>query len=136
MNGAVWVTGRQTMARDHRKLQVFRLADALVMEAYRMTEHFPKSELFGLRSQIRRATVSIASNIVEGAARDSTKELRRFAQIAAGSAGESRYLANLSSRPWFLNETEAARFDEAADHLLRSLNRFNQRLAPVNAPQV
>ena len=123
------------MARDHRQLQVFRLADALVMEAYRMTEHFPKSELFGLRSQIRRATVSIASNIVEGAARDSAKELRRFSQIAAGSAGESRYLANLAARLGFLSETEAARFDDAADHLLRSLNRFNQRLAQVNVSE-
>lgn len=123
------------MSRDHRKLRVFRLADALVMDAYRMTEHFPKSELFGLRSQIRRATVSIASNIVEGAARESTKELRRFAQIAAGSAGESRYLASLSSRLGFLNDADAALFDEAADHLLRSLNRFNQRLDPGDAAQ-
>jgi four helix bundle protein len=121
------------MARDHRKLRVFRLADALVIEVYRLTERFPVSEQFGLRSQLRRAAVSTASNLVEGAARDSTRELRRFAQIAAGSAAESPYLASPSRRLGFIDDADGARFDEAADHLLRSLNRLSQRLAPGNS---
>jgi four helix bundle protein len=121
------------MARDHKKLKVFHLADALVIEAYRLTECFPKSEQFGLRAQMRRAAVSIASNLVEGAARDSTRELRRFVHIAAGSAAESRYLASLSRRLGFIDEADAAQFDEEADHLLRSLNRFTQRLDPGDA---
>ena len=68
--------------RDHTKLRAFELADEVAMLVYRVTAGFPKEELFGLTSQIRRAAVSVSSNIVEGCARDSEAEYLRFLKIA------------------------------------------------------
>jgi four helix bundle protein len=74
--------------RDHTKLDVWRLSCDLVADVYRLTQRLPRSELFGLTSQMRRAAVSIPSNIAEGASRGSQKDFARYLNIAAGSAGE------------------------------------------------
>ena len=88
--------------RDHTKLRAFELADDVVMLVYRVTSGFPKEELFGLTSQIRRAAVSVPSNIVEGCARESEAEYLRFLSIAFGSLRELHYQLNLSKRLGFL----------------------------------
>ena len=83
---------------DHRKLAAFTLADELAVRAYTATRMFPADERFGIRSQIRRAAVSVPTNIVEGCARDSEREKARFFEIALGSAREAIYLIDLSGR--------------------------------------
>ena len=88
--------------RDHTKLRAFELADEVVMLVYRVTAGFPKEELFGLTSQIRRAAVSVPSNIVEGCARDSEADYLRFLSIAFGSLRELHYQIDLSIRLGFL----------------------------------
>lgn len=74
--------------RSHTKLLVWKRAIELVVLVYRTTEHFPRSESLGLVTQMRRAAVSIPSNIAEGAGRGSTKEFLRHLRIARGSLSE------------------------------------------------
>ena len=93
---------RVSIMRDHTKLRAFELADEVVVLVYRATAGFPKEELFGLTSQIRRAAVSVPSNIVEGCARESEAEYLRFLSIAFGSLRELHYQQNLSKRLGFL----------------------------------
>jgi four helix bundle protein len=94
--------------RDHTKLRAFELADEVAMLVYLVTAGFPKEELFGLTSQIRRAAVSVPSNIVEGCARDSEADYLRFLNIAFGSLRELHYQLNLSKRLSFLRNVDSS----------------------------
>jgi len=85
------------MAR-YRDLIIFRKADDLAFQIYCLTKSFPKEEMFGITSQIRRAALSIPANIVEGHSRKSDKEFRHFINIALGSLAETEYLFNFSRR--------------------------------------
>ncbi len=77
--------------RDHRKLTAFVIADDLAFTTYKLTSSFPKDEIYGLTSQMRRAAVSVPSNIVEGCSRGSQLEYLRFLEIAYGSLKELHY---------------------------------------------
>ena len=77
--------------KDFRKLEVWEKAHALTLSVYHAADPFPREELYGLTSQIRRAAVSIPTNIAEGCGRGSEAELARFLQIAMGSASEVEY---------------------------------------------
>ena len=90
------------MMRDHRKLRAFELADELVIEVYRATRDFPRDELYGLVSQLRRAAVSVATNIVEGCGRHTKKEYMHFVGTAFASLRETGYLLDLSTRLQYL----------------------------------
>ena len=96
------------MSRDHRKLDAFHLADELTLRIYANTQAFPKEEMYGLRSQLRRAAVSIPTNIVEGCARDSKGDLLRFLDISFASTREVNYLVDLASRLRFIDAQIAA----------------------------
>ncbi len=94
------------MSRDHRKLRVFQKADAAVIRVYQATRRFPIEERYGLESQIRKAAVSCAVNIVEGCARQTTADYLHFVSIAAGSGAEVRYLIDLGHRLAFVSEDD------------------------------
>ncbi|MEP6719694.1 MAG: four helix bundle protein [bacterium] len=82
--------------RDFRQIKVWEKAHALTLEIYQATARFPKEELYGLTSQLRRAAASIAANIAEGFGRGGNTELARFLQIGLGSAYEVEYHALLA----------------------------------------
>ena len=90
--------------RDHTKLRAFALADEVVLLIYQATRKFPKEETYGLTSQMRRAAVSVPSNIVEGCARESQAEYHRFLEIAFGSLRERHYQLGLSKRLGYSDE--------------------------------
>src|SRR5690348_3363574 len=94
---------------DFRKLKAWEKADEFVLEVYRATENFPVSERYGLRSQIRRAAVSVPSNLAEGAGRGTDPQFVQFVRNALGSANEVEYQLSLAQRLGFLppgNATE------------------------------
>ena len=108
--------------QDHRKLKAFVLADELVAEVYRRTRAFPADEQFGLRSQIRRAAVSAPTNIVEGCARRTQKELANFLAIALGSASEVRYLIEVAQRIEMLPLSDREYLEPRYDEVVRVLS--------------
>jgi len=103
--------------RDHNKLQAFQLADEAALLIYNLTKQFPKEELYGLTSQMRRAAVSIPSNIVEGCTRETETEYLRFLEIAFGSLRELHYQLSLAER---LGYAEKALLLECHEKLIRT----------------
>jgi four helix bundle protein len=114
--------------RDHTKLKVFELADRLAIHIYRETINFPSAELYGLRSQMRRAAVSIPCNIVEGCARSTQAEYSRFLEISYGSARELQYQIGLSARLGYLDEKSAKRLVAECTALAKALNALVRAL--------
>lgn len=94
--------------RDHKKLRAFELADELALFIYRKTRSFPKEEAYGLTAQMRRAAVSVPSNIVEGCARQSQTEYVRFLEIAFASLRELHYQFDLAQRLGYFDEAVKA----------------------------
>lgn len=112
------------MSRDHRKLRVFHDAHALTLAIYKETNGFPKDEWFGLRMQMRRAALSVPSNIVEGSARRSAREYCNFLNIATGSACELAYLLHVADALHLLSQEPGARLQIQADRVVRQMKRL------------
>jgi four helix bundle protein len=112
--------------RNHFKLRAFELADEVTFLIYRLTVGFPKEEAFGLTSQMRRAAVSVPSNIVEGSARESQVEYLRFLEIAFSSLRELQYQYGLAYRLGYIKEPDASRCKmklEEAEKVIAALIR-------------
>jgi four helix bundle protein len=112
------------MARDYRQLEAFRVADQLVLDAYAATRDFPRDELFGLRSQIRRAALSGAANIVEGSAKSSDRDFVRFLEISLRSLRESAYELSIARRLGDIPIEASAAVEDRADHTARLVSRL------------
>ena len=112
----------------YRNLIVWKQGIELVVECYRLTAKFPKSELFGLTSQIRRAAVSIPANVAEGHCRRETKPFRHHVSIAIGSHGELETYFELALRLGLLSSAECARVMTLADSVGRMLNGLHRSL--------
>lgn len=114
--------------KDFRKLAVWQKGHQLTLAIYKETRGFPRDELYGLTSQLRRSAASIPANIAEGCGRSGDAELARFLQIAAGSASETEYHLLLSRDLEYLNESSYPPLAEAVVEIKRMLTTFIQRL--------
>jgi four helix bundle protein len=114
--------------QDFRKLEVWRRSHALSLECYRLTRSFPKEELFGLSSQLRRAAVSVELNLAEGSSRGSDADFKRFVQMALGSASEVECQLMLARDLDYLKTEAHAALEVQVQELKRMLIRLSQRL--------
>jgi len=94
--------------RDYKKIEAWKLADDLTVAIYERTRCFPREELYGLTSQVRRAAYSVPANIVEGSSRESKRDYLHFLYIARGSLSEVQYFVHLAGRLSLLSSDEAA----------------------------
>ncbi len=121
--------------RDHMKLQAFRLADEMTLRVYKATASFPREEMFGLTSQMRRASVSAASNIVEGCARQTETDYLRFLDLAYGSTKEVEYQASLAHRLGFLDEVSYKELQNICVRTAKTLNALINSLRKPSSPK-
>ena len=121
--------------RDFRKIQVWQKAHEVTLRLYKVTSSFPKEELYGLTSQIRRAAASIPANIAEGCGRDSQTELARFVHIASGSASELDYHLLLAHDLGFIDKGNYQELNNLLSEIKRMLHGF-ERTVSSNAKKV
>lgn len=107
--------------KSHRDLDVWQAAIDFTVVVYEITQSFPKEEIYGLTSQMRRAVISIPSNIAEGAARASSAEYVRFLNIAIGSASELDTQIEIAGRLGYLPEAAKTQMTSTVESLIRSL---------------
>lgn len=115
--------------KDFRQLKVWQQAHPLTLEIYRTTASFPRSEAYGLKPQIRRAAVSIPSNIAEGCGRNGDAELARFCIIAGGSASELEYQLLLARDLKLILSDDYEKLAQQTTEIKRMLTVFVQRLS-------
>lgn len=108
--------------KSHLEVPVFNLAHKFTLEIYLVTKDFPRSELYGITSQLRRAVASIPANIVEGFYRKSKKELIQFLIMSRGSCGEVRYFLLLSKDLGYINPERYIELDSTVEEINRQLN--------------
>lgn len=107
--------------RAHKKLDVWQESVALAVYTYQVTEQFPKTEVYSLTAQMRRAAVSVPSNIAEGAARHSTKEFAQFLNIAGGSLSELDTQVEIATQLGYISSDEKNKLVEQMDLISRKL---------------
>lgn len=108
----------------YKKLIVWQRSMELVVAVYALTEQFPKSEMFGLTSQMRRSSVSIPSNIAEGSRRKTTKDKAQFLHIAFGSGSELETQVEIIKRLPFGNSLDCSKVDSLLSEVLKMLNKM------------
>ena len=113
---------------DYRDYDVFKCAHRLVLSVYAATKGFPSEERYGLTSQLRRAAVSIPTNIAEGAGRGSDQDFARFLRIAIGSTNEVEYLVRLSADLGLVGAKNQADLSDLTTRTRRMLTRFSATL--------
>ena len=116
------------MEKPHKKLDVWKLSMDLVTEIYKITNNFPEKEIYCLTPQIRRAAISIPSNIAEGAARNTKREFVNFLHIAQGSLSELDTQIEIAKRLDYLKENDWKSLDEMMIRIDKMLSGLVKQL--------
>lgn len=114
--------------QDFKSLKVWRKAHDLALDVYRASGGFPSSEIYGLTSQIRRASASIPANIAEGCGRGGNVEFARFLQIASGSASEVEYHLLLARDLGILKEETHSQLSDKVQEIKRMLSTLTRKV--------
>jgi four helix bundle protein len=114
--------------KSYRDLQVWQKAHELTLLVFKTTDSFPRTDLYGIVSQVRRSSSSVAANIAEGFGRGTTKEFLRVLQIARGELEETRYFMLLSRDLHKISPEEFARIDAECDSVGRLMNALARSL--------
>ncbi|MGB1270416.1 MAG: four helix bundle protein [Flavobacteriaceae bacterium] len=114
--------------RDFKKYDIWKLSHAFTLKIYDITKSYPKDEVYGIISQIRRASSSIPTNISEGCGRDSDAEFNRFLTIALGSASETEYLIILSKDLSYIDENSFITLNQEINIIKRKIYSLKQKL--------
>jgi four helix bundle protein len=115
--------------KSYKDLIVYQKAYQLSLHIYRVTESFPKAEIYGLVSQMRRSAISIPANIAEGYRRGHRKEYIQFLRIAQGSCGELETFLSMSKDLGFIKEKDFEELEKAQDEISRLLQALISALA-------
>lgn len=114
--------------RQYKNLKIWERSVDLALLVYKITSDFPKSEIYGLTSQLRRCSVSISSNIAEGAARSSDKEFQRFLDIAYGSCYELQSQLFIAFKLNLLNKSQFKEMNTEMDEIQKMIFTFSKTL--------
>ena len=118
--------------QDYRGLQVWQRAHQLALLVYEVTQDFPQEERYGLRSQMRRAAVSIPSNVAEGSGRGSANDFARFLRFSGGSVNELEYQVILARDLGYLNDARSEQLFEQCTEVRRMLSGLLKKLVIGN----
>jgi four helix bundle protein len=119
--------------RNYEELRCWKAAHTLTLNVYRETSKFPSDERLGLSAQIRRACVSIGSNIAEGAGRSTDADFARFLDIAIGSCSEVHYQLRISADLNYIHQSTFESLGDNANHVRRSLFNLTTALRQTRA---
>ena len=115
-------------ANDYKQLKVWQKGIEIVDRVYSLTDKFPREELYGLTAQMRRAAVSVPSNIAEGFVRGHPKEFRQFLYISLGSCAELDTQSIISNRRRYIADKDLNELAEDLDHEARMLTNLISRV--------
>jgi len=113
---------------SHKKLDIWNFSLDLVSKIYSLTSHFPKEELFGLTNQLRRASVSVSSNIAEGLSRSSKLEKIRFLEISRSSLVEIDTQLEIATKLKLLSKSDLAEIEKLMNSLFAMISSLKKKI--------
>lgn len=127
---------RESEKKGYKKLKVWEKAHYLAMEIYKTTKRFPREELYGITSQLRRAVFSVPINIVEGHASNSKREFLSFLNIANRSLVETEYLLEICEELHFLDRSDSQRLEGLRSEVAVMLTAFTKSVRTSESQRV